>query len=229
VLQLGGAQILRAHRALMGPDLSDEELLAAFQQGDAGAFERLLRRHRGPLYTFLLRMLGDAHKAEDLAQETFLRIVRGAAAWQERARFTTWMYTIARNLCADAARRERVRGAESLDEQAAGKDGEEGRPLVDEVPGDGAAPDRGAESLRLRPLLLRALAALPPEQREVFVLREQAGLPFREIAEMLGVNENTVKSRMRYALEGLRRRLAEAGVTGDEADAQRTGTRAGTP
>jgi RNA polymerase sigma-70 factor (ECF subfamily) len=139
------------------------------------------------------------------------------------------MYTIARNLCADAARRERVRGAESLDEQAAGKDGEEGRPLVDEVPGDGAAPDRGAESLRLRPVLLRALAALPPEQREVFVLREQAGLPFREIAEMLGVNENTVKSRMRYALEGLRRLLAEAGVTGDEADAQRTGTRAGTP
>ncbi len=149
----------------MGPDLSDEELLAAFQQGDAGAFERLLRRHRGPLYTFLLRMLGDAHKAEDLAQETFLRIVRGAAAWQERARFTTWMYTIARNLCADAARRERVRGAESLDEQAAGKDGEEGRPLVDEVPGDGAAPDRGAESLRLRPVLLRARSSCCASRR----------------------------------------------------------------
>src|ERR671937_2566879 len=113
----------------MAQERTDEELLAAYQQGDPGAFESLLRRHRAPLFTFLLRMLGDREKAEDLAQETFLRIVKGASGWEHRARFQTWLYTIARNLCVDASRRERFRRAESLDAQ----EGEEG-PLVDAVP-----------------------------------------------------------------------------------------------
>jgi RNA polymerase sigma-70 factor, ECF subfamily len=198
----------------MEREKTDEELLAEFQQGDAGAFERLLRRHRRPLYTFFVRMLGDRARAEDLAQEAFLRIVKGAAAWEHRARFQTWLYTVARNLCADTARRERFRRAVSLDAQ----DGEEGSPLMDAVPSEGAAPDRAAQSARLRPLLQRALLGLPAEQREVFVLREQAGLLFKEIAELLGVNENTVKSRMRYALLGLRKALAEQGVTAQEAE-----------
>ncbi len=172
----------------MEREKTDEELLAEFQQGDAGAFERLLRRHRSPLYTFFVRMLGDRARAEDLAQETFLRIVKGSAAWEHRA--------------------------ESLDAQ----DGEEGRPLVDAVRSGGAGPDREAESARLRPVLQRVLLALPAEQREVFVLREQAGLPFKEIAELVGANENTVKSRMRYALSGLRKALAEVGVTAEDAE-----------
>jgi len=197
----------------MEREKTDEELLAEFQQGDAGAFERLLRRHRSPLYTFFVRMLGDRARAEDLAQETFLRIVRGAAAWEHRARFQTWLYTIARNLYVDAIRRERFRRAESLDAQ----EGEDG-PLVDAVPSGTAGPDRQAESVRLRPLLQRALGGLPAEQREVFVLREQGGLSFKEIAELVAANENTVKSRMRYALIGLRRALADQGVTAEDAE-----------
>jgi RNA polymerase sigma-70 factor (ECF subfamily) len=193
----------------MSTERTDEELLAAFQQGDAGAFELLLRRHRAPLFTFLVRMLGDRERAEDLAQETFLRIVKGAAAWEHRARFQTWLYTIARNLCVDQSRRDRFRRTGSLDETM-GED--DGRTVGDGVASDGVSPDRGAESARLRPLLERALLSLPAEQREVFILREQAGLPFKEIAELAGVNENTIKSRMRYALEGLRRALAEGGV-----------------
>ena len=198
----------------MSQERSDEDLLADYQQGDPGAFEALLRRHRAPLFTFLVRMLGDREKAEDLAQETFLRIVKGAQAWERRARFQTWLFTIARNLCVDHARRDRFRRADSLDAQ--GPDGE--APLGDGVPGREIDPGRGAESARLRPLLQQALLALPPDQREVFVLREQAGLPFREIAEMVGVNENTVKSRMRYALLALRKSLAAAGVSADVAD-----------
>jgi RNA polymerase sigma-70 factor (ECF subfamily) len=193
----------------MAQERTDEELLAAYQQGDPGAFESLLRRHRAPLFTFLLRMLGDREKAEDLAQETFLRIVKGAHAWERRARFQTWLYTIARNLCVDQSRRDRFRRADSLD--AEGPDGES--PLVQSVRGSGLDPERGAASAQIRPLLQKALLALPAEQREVFVLREQAGVPFREIAEMIGVNENTVKSRMRYALESLRKSLAAAGVS----------------
>jgi RNA polymerase sigma-70 factor, ECF subfamily len=193
----------------MTQERTDEELLAAYQQGDPGAFEDLLRRHRAPLFTFLLRMLGNREKAEDLAQETFLRIIKGAQAWEHRARFHTWLFTIARNLCVDQARRDRFRRADSLDAQGPGEE----PAMVDSVPGREIDPCRGAESARLRPVLQNALLSLPAEQREVFVLREQAGVPFREIAEMVGVNENTVKSRMRYALEGLRKALAAAGIS----------------
>src|SRR5438477_12389146 len=147
----------------MDQEKTDEELLAEFQQGDAGAFERLLRRHRSPLYTFFVRMLGDRARAEDLAQDTFLRIVRGAAVWEHRARFQTWLYTIARNLCVDAVRRDRFRRADSLDES--GPDGDP--PMVDSVPGREHAPDRAAASARLRPVLQQALLSLPAEQREV--------------------------------------------------------------
>jgi len=128
-------------------------------------------------------------------------------------RFQTWLYTVARNLCIDQSRRDRFRRADSLD--AEGPDGEPS--MVDSVPGREIDPERGAASARVRPLLQQALLGLPPEQREVFVLREQAGVPFREIAEMVGANENTVKSRMRYALEGLRKALAAAGVSEEAA------------
>ena len=197
----------------MAQERTDEELLAAYQQGDPEAFDDLLRRHRAPLFTFLLRMLGDRERAEDLAQETFLRIVKGAPAWEHRARFQTWLFTIARNLCVDHARRDRFRRADSLDAEGPGDE----TPMVDSVPGREVDPGRGAESARLRPVLTKALLSLPPEQREVFILREQAGVPFREIAAMVGVNENTVKSRMRYALEALRKALAAAGVSEEDA------------
>ena len=84
------------------------------------------------------------------------------------------------------------------------------------------APDRAAHHARLRPLLEQALMSLPKEQREVFVLREYSGVPFKEIASVVGMSENTVKSRMRYALEGLRRRLLELGVDGEWAEGGRT-------
>jgi RNA polymerase sigma-70 factor (ECF subfamily) len=212
----------------MAEERTDEDLLAAYQQGEVGAFELLLRRHRAPLFTFLLRMLGDREKAEDLAQETFLRIVKGAQAWQQRARFQTWLFTIARNLCVDQSRRDRFRRADSLDAQGApGSEGDEPA-LIDSVPSRELDPSRGAESARLRPQLLAALESLPAEQREVFLLREQAGLPFKEIAELTSVNENTVKSRMRYALEGLRKALQAAGVSEESAaDEPATGIRLG--
>ena len=89
------------------------------------------------------------------------------------------------------------------------------------MPDDGARPERGAHNLGVRPLLEQALASLPTEQREVFVLREFSGVTFKEISEVTGVPENTVKSRMRYALESLRRQLTALGVDGDLADQER--------
>lgn len=209
---------------MLGPETSDERLMLAFQAGDARAFETLVRKHRTPVFNFILRFVGHRARAEDVLQETWLKVVRSAGEYTPKAKFTTWLYTIARNLCVDSARKESYRQASSLEAPAAGADGEEGRPLGEGLPDTGASPERGAYNARLRPLLERALASLPEEQREVFILREYSGIPFKDIAEVTGVSENTVKSRMRYALDGLRRRLADMGVDGDLAEDGRTVT-----
>lgn len=189
--------------------------MLAFKSGDARAFSTLVQRHRGPVYNFILRYVGHRQRAEDLLQETWLKVVRNSSEWQPKARFTTWVYTIARNLCVDSARKETFRKTDSLDAPAS-QDEAEGRSVGDLVADEAAqTPDRAAHNVRLRPLIEQALQALPSEQREVFLLREYQGIGFKEIAEVTGVNENTVKSRMRYALEGLRKRLEELGVDGE--------------
>lgn len=188
--------------------------MLAFQAGDAGAFATLARRHRGPVYSFILRSVGQRQKAEDLLQETWLKVVRSSAEWVPQARFTTWVYTIARNLCVDAARKESLRHTESLDAPM-GDDPQAPTRMERLADAERPAPDRLAHSAQLRPAIEKALRNLPSEQREVFLLREFHGLGFKEIAEMTEVNENTVKSRMRYALEGLRNYLLQQGVDGE--------------
>lgn len=199
--------------------MTDEQLMLAFQRGDAASFEVLVRRHRQPVFAFILRSTVNAARAEDLLQETWLKVLRGARDYQPKARFKTWLYTLARNLCVDSARKESHRRTETLDAPARG--GDDGRSLGETVPDAGAQPERGAFNRGVRPLLEQALASLPTEQREVFVLREFSGVTFKEIAEVTGVPENTVKSRMRYALESLRRQLVALGVDGDLVDHER--------
>ncbi|HEX9287970.1 MAG TPA: RNA polymerase sigma factor [Anaeromyxobacteraceae bacterium] len=201
----------------MATGQSDEKLMRRYQAGDVGAFEALLRRHRAALHAFLYRLTGDRSRAEDLAQETWLKVVAAAPRWERRARFTTWAFSIARNVALDEARRSSHRTVESLDAPRA-----DGRVLADGVAAEAPGPDRGAESALLRPKLEAALAALPLEQREVFVLREYAGVPFADIAEITGAPVPTVKSRMRYALEALRADLARLGVVPDEVVAARS-------
>jgi RNA polymerase sigma-70 factor (ECF subfamily) len=191
---------------------SDEKLMLAFKAGEVRAFEQLVQRHRQPVFNFLLRLTGEPTRAEDLLQETWLKVVRGARGYEAKARFTTWLFTLARNLALDSARRERLRKAQSLDEPAG-----EGRALGESLPAGDPQPDRAAADAALRPVLQAALARLPTEQLEVFLLREYHGISFKEIASITGVPENTVKSRMRYALEGLRRTLAESGIDGEAA------------
>ncbi len=189
---------------------SDEELFARYRErGDVSALGDLLERYRRPLYNFILRHLGDRSRAEEVLQETLLRAVHRADRFEGKSRFSTWLYTIARNLCIDTSRKLVFRRHRSLDEPLRGRDGgEAGATLGDRVT-DGA-PDVGrlAESARLRAAVVEAVEALPPEQREVFLMREVQGMPFKEIAQVVGVSENTVKSRMRYALERLRAALA---------------------
>lgn len=182
--------------------------MLAYRQGEAEAFNVLLRRHQRPVFNFLVRQLGNRTMAEDLLQEVFLRVIKSAASYKREAKFTTWLYTIARNLCIDNARRAKHRRAASL-EQPIGKRDDGSRTLKDVVADKGPGVDRQVTSQRLQERIAEAVNTLSEEQREVFLMREQQNLPFKQIAQVVGVPENTVKSRMRYALEHLRKMLED--------------------
>ena len=189
------------------PDPPDETLMLRYQQGDRAAFAQLVRRHQGPLYNFAMRQVRIPQVAEDVVQEAFVRVVQNAADFKHEARFTTWVYTITRNLCIDHLRKRALRKHPSLDERR----GEEkdGPTLGEQTADPRASVEREATGTELKERIARAVDTLPDEQREVFLMREIANLPFKEIAEITGVPENTVKSRMRYALERLQEALSE--------------------
>lgn len=187
-------------------DGPDEALMRRYQAGDASAFATLMRRHLPGVFNFVSRHTSPGAQAEDLTQEVFMRVVERAHTFKHEARFCTWLYTIARNLCVDALRRGVRRNHPSLDEDTAG-----GGTLADHIgdPHPGATGERVAASREIARRIEQALASLPDEQREVFLLREVANLPFAEIAHVTQAPENTVKSRMRYALERLQEALAD--------------------
>lgn len=187
--------------------LADEELLDRFRRGDARAFEELMRRHRTPLFNFILRSVRHRDTAEEILQDTWMRIIQGAPDFQRAAKFSTWAYTVARNLCIDHARKAALRRHPSLDQSP--QDRNDGPTLGESVSDSRPQVDREAISKELQVRLLEAISALPADQREVFLLREYADLPFKEIAAIVGAPENTVKSRMRYALERLQNALAD--------------------
>ena len=188
-------------------DEADEDLMVQYQRGEVRAFEILLTRHRRPVYNFILRFVGDKETAEDLLQEAFLRVIKGADAYKRQAKFTTWLYTIARNLCTDQSWRAKHRKAQSLDQPLSSAP--DSGTLLDILPKNQLGVDRETISRELHLKLHGALAKLGEEQREVFLMREFLDMPFKQIAEVVGVPENTVKSRMRYALEKLRLELDE--------------------
>jgi RNA polymerase sigma-70 factor (ECF subfamily) len=179
-----------------------------FQSGDRAAFTLLVRRHQGPLYNFAFRHLRSQPTAEEVVQDAFVRVVQNAADFKHEARFSTWLYTITRNLCIDQIRKRSLRRHPSLDEPRRADEGE-GPTLGEQTADSKANVERTATSTEIREKVLAAVDELPEEQREVFLMREVANLPFKEIAEIVGVPENTVKSRMRYALERLQAALSE--------------------
>ena len=188
-------------------DPPDETLMLRYQQGDRAAFAQLVRRHQTPLYNFALRQVRVPQVAEDVVQESFVRVVQNAADFKHEARFTTWVYTITRNLCIDHLRKRALRKHPSLDESR-GEEGD-GPTLGEQTADPRASVERDATAIELKERIASAVDTLPDEQREVFLMREIANLPFKEIAEITGVPENTVKSRMRYALERLQEHLSE--------------------
>jgi RNA polymerase sigma-70 factor (ECF subfamily) len=196
-------------RSTARAEVTDEALMTRYQRGDLGAFSTLVERHKTSLFNFVLRQIKAPPAAQDLTQEVFLRIIESAGSFKHEAKFTTWAYTIARNLCIDHLRKASYRKHPSLDQQS----GEEGDgPSLGEQVADlhpRASTERGAISSEIQVKVAAAVESLPDEQREVFLLRHVANLAFQEIAEITGTPENTVKSRMRYALERLQEALTD--------------------
>lgn len=190
-------------------DLSDEDLLHRFHDGDAEAFAVLLGRYERPLYNFILRSVRRRDRADELLQEAFLKVIQRSAEFKGHSKFSTWLYTITRNLCIDHSRKMVFRRHRSLDAPAPRAGSDPGPTLLDRTAGNDPRVDRQAISSDLRERIAAAVEELPDDQREVFLLRQVQGMPFRDIAEVVGVPENTVKSRMRYALERLQRALSE--------------------
>lgn len=185
---------------------SDEALMKRFQEGDSGALGALYDRYADRLRAFAYRQ--GARRPDDVVQDAFMRVVRKGDSFKGNARFKTWLFSITRNLCIDAARRDSFRQMPKL-EDPIGREGAMTRGDTIANPSPASDALRAAQDTQFRATLETALAALPSDQRDVFLLRQSSGLSFAEVAEIVGCKENTAKSRMRYALQSLRAALKE--------------------
>lgn len=169
-------------------EVPDEELMLAYSGGDATAFDTLYKRHRGGLFRFVLRSVKNRAVAEELYQEAWLRAIQARSRYAPKARFITWLYTIAHRLLVDHWRRCGLTLV-ALDE---------------EVAGNGVDPARQLEGRQALKRFAAALDALPAAQREAFLLHQEAGMTAAEIAAATGTSEEAAKSRLRYAMAKLK-------------------------
>lgn len=174
-----------------------------YRHGRLSAFESLYRRHKDPLYRYLLRGCAREDVAGELFQDVWANLVRARLSYEPRAKFTTWLYRLAHNRLIDHLRLA-PRATQSLTPE----DDEEQATPPALWAAEHERPDAQALAAEQGQSIRQALAALPAEQREAFLLHEEGGLTLDEIAEVSGVGRETVKSRLRYALVKLRESLA---------------------
>ena len=181
--------------------LQDDDLMQRFRDGEEHAFTLLVRRHEGALVNYIAQFIGDRDNAEDLAQETFIRIFQAAPRYVPgRAQFNTWMYHIAANLCKNELRNRSRRERNRVDntwhydtgDEAAGMDS-----IITAAPADVSyEPDVVLERRELRDALRKALTVLVDKYREPLVLRDIHGLSYEEVSKVLGIRLGTTKSRI---------------------------------
>ncbi len=186
------------------PEL-DDELMQRFQKGDEDAFNLLVRRHQKPLINFIARFTGDKDNAEDLAQETFIRMFKAANRYKPgRAQFKTWMYFIAKNLCKNEIRNRGRRERYHVDNIVCNDNSIDGNDedidLIASAPADAAfQPEIALERKELRNTVQKAIAELPDQYRLPLVLRDIQGLSYDEIGNILELRSGTTKSRINRA------------------------------
>jgi RNA polymerase sigma-70 factor (ECF subfamily) len=178
----------------------DSALLLRYRDGDVAAFEILYRRHNDALYRYLLRLCRHRDNADDIFQEVWGKIIKAADRYRPTAKFTTFLYRVAHNCFIDYLRRNKRHQHEDKHEP-------------DQQADQGDSPEMLVELSLARERLQRALCELPDEQRDVFLLHEEAGLDLDEVALITGSNRETTKSRLRYAVKKLRIAIDEPAET----------------
>jgi RNA polymerase sigma-70 factor (ECF subfamily) len=181
-------------------ETSDEALMLEYRDGNADAFEVLYTRHKGGLFRYCLRHCRERGAAEETFQDVWIRVIGARHRYEPRAKFTTWLYRIAHNRVVDHYRSDKSGRIRSLDDEES-----EHEPAAN--PGD--EPEGRVMAQRQAARLRELVAELPPEQRDAFLLHEEAGLGLDAIAEVSGVGRETAKSRLRYALSKLRTALRD--------------------
>lgn len=177
---------------------SDAGLVQLYVSGKHAAFKKLYERYERQLFSYILRLLRDRVTAEDVFQQTWMQAVKALPAYQEKSRFSSWLFGIAHNCCIDYIRREtNHRTDDSWAEH------------LDRLESDGGTPDHAVEKNEELTHLAMAIDQLPAEQRAVVLMRVHGEIPFREIAEALDCPLNTVLGRMHYAVKNLRKLLNE--------------------
>lgn len=191
------------------PDTADEDgLIRAVAAGDEAAFQDLVNLHLDAIHAYLYRLTGSRADAEDLAQETFLRVWRRASTYEPgRIRLTTWLHTIAHNLCIDSFRRQRRRDPGGADPQGAGTEADEA-----------TDPARQASTDELSDHLEQAIAALPDNQRSALLLCQVQGFSNAQAAHILDVNVRALESLLARARRTLRETLTRLGAEGAETE-----------
>lgn len=190
------SRVALAYAPRMGHVPDDGALMLRYKDGDIAAFETLYRRHNDALYRYLLRLCRHRESAEDIFQEVWGKIIKSRDNYRVTAKFTTFLYRVAHNCFIDHLRRNK-RHANGLEFD------------VDQHAGSNDQPDMDTERLLAKERLARALLDLPDEQRDVFLLHEEAGLSIDEIAAVTGSKRETAKSRLRYAVNKLRDAISE--------------------
>ena len=181
-------------------EASDRELIGRYRGGDVEALSQLVAKHRGPLMGYIVNMTRQRHEADEVFQEVWFRAISKMGSYRQR-NFPGWLLRIARNIVIDRARKSRP--GISLDA------GQKGIRTSEKIGGNNPDPAERAEANDLGQRIAEAVRTLPGEQRETFVLRAHAGLPFKEIARLQKVSINTALARMQYALAKLRPLLKE--------------------
>jgi len=178
---------------------TDNEIIERTLNGDPEAFNLLVRRWERQIYALAFRMLGRDEEAYDISQETFMSAYRNLSKFRGEAKFSSWLYRIALNCCHT---RLRTRGSNDLS-------------LEQQLEDQGFEPTTNSEHLneglqrdQIAGMVQRALAGLPPEMRQVIIMKEYQGLKFHEIAEVLNIPVSTVKTRVYTGLEQLKQRLS---------------------
>ena len=187
----------------MREEMTDEALMCAYRDGDGAAFEVLFRRHRAPLYRYLLRQCS-AGVAEELSQDCWTNVIRARANYTVSAKFSTWLFRIAHNRLIDHYRAHERSALASFNDADALDAALESAPEP-----AGQQPEAMLDRRQLGQRVLRAIAKLPPPQRESFLLHVEGELTVEEIGAATGVGRETAKSRLRYALAALRSNLRE--------------------